>query len=115
MANNKTYTEYKFLTVVDRKFGRDLLSRMEKLNEEVSELFEAYGDAYQSFSEETKLTDNPELLDHLRDEVADTFAVITHIADILGMNQRDMFERVLDKLKQRETDPEYKKQKSIVN
>lgn len=112
MANNKTYTEYKFLTVVDRKFGRDMLSRMEKLNEEVSELFEAFGDAYKG---ETVLTTNPELLDHLRDEVADAFAVLTHVADILRMNQRDMFERVLDKLKQRETDPEYKKQKSIVN
>lgn len=105
----KTYTEYKFLTVVDRKFGRDLLSRMDKLNEEVSELFEAFGDAYNG---ETGLTNNREKIDHLLDEVADTFAVLTHIADVLGMNQRDMFEMVMDKLKKRETDPEYKKQKS---
>lgn len=112
MANNKTYTEYKFLTVVDRKFGRELLSRMEKLDEEVSELFEAFGDAYNG---ETGLTNNRENIDHLLDEVADTFGVLTQVADILGMNQRDMFERVLDKLKHRETYPEYKKQKSIVN
>lgn len=112
MTTIRTITENRLLKVLDAKFGRDLLSRMEKLNEEVSELFEAYGDAYNG---ETGITTNPELLDHLRDEVADTFGVLTQVADILGMNQRDMVDRVMDKLKQRETDPGYKKQKQSVN
>lgn len=106
MSTIKTYTEYKLLTVLDDKFGRDLLSRMEKLDEELKELFEAFGDAYNG---EKGLINNPEKIDHLLDEVADTFVVLTHIADILGMNQRDMIDRVMDKLKKRETDPEYKK------
>lgn len=112
MSTIKAYTEYKLLTVLDAKFGRDLLSRTEKLDEELKELFEAFGEAYNG---ETGLINNPEKIDHLLDEVADTFVVLTHIADILGMSQRDMIDRVIDKLKKRETDPGYKKQKQSVN
>ena len=112
MSTIKTYTEYKLLTVLDKRFGRYLLSRMEKLDEEVQELFEALGNFY---SGEKGLTTRETKLEYLRDEVADVYAVLTHIADILGMSQRDMIDRVMDKLKKRETDPEYKKQKQSVN
>lgn len=109
MSTIKTYTEYKLLTVLDDKFGREPLSRMEKLDEEVKELFEAFGNVYNG---ERGLTTSETKLGYLRDEVADVYAVLSQVADILGMSQRDMIDRVMDKLKKRETDPEYKKQKS---
>ena len=109
MSTSKTYTEYKLLTVLDDKFGREPLSRMEKLDEEVKELFEAFGNVYNG---ERGLTTSETKLEYLRDEVADVYAVLSQVADILGMSQRDMIDRVMDKLKKREADPEYKKQKS---
>jgi NTP pyrophosphatase (non-canonical NTP hydrolase) len=108
-------TENRFLRVVNEKFGTDLSSRFEKLSEEMEELFEAFG--YQCHFEYSKseITDNRYDLDHLKDELCDVYGILTHIAGLLGMNQREMLDTVLDKLKQRETDPEYKKQKQSVN
>ena len=46
-------TESRFLRVANEKFGTDLLSRFEKLDEEVQELFEAFGNSYQSGTGQT--------------------------------------------------------------
>ena len=77
MSTIKTYTEYKLLTVLDDKFGREPLSRMEKLDEEVKELFEAFGNVYNG---ERKRAHNKrnKAGEYLRDEVADVYAVLTH-------------------------------------
>jgi hypothetical protein len=113
-------TEFRFFRVVTDKFGTILLSRFDKLEEEMNELFEARDQLHDAYSStvdfgEVEPERRHELMEHLKDEVCDVYGILTHIAGLLGMNQREMLDTVLDKLKQRETDPEYKKQKQSVN
>lgn len=77
------------------KYGNDLSSRIEKLKEETSELFEA--------------TSRPqEFWDtlHVLDELADVTAVTYHIAYICGMTLDELVKKAYGKVKRRETEPD---------
>jgi len=100
-------TEHRFLKVVNEKYGTDLFTRFEKLDEEFQELINAN---VWNLHEDV-LENEQEAIDHLKDEICDVYAVLTHIAGILGMNHKDMLDSVLDKIKGRETDPEYRRYK----
>lgn len=78
------------------KYGNDLPSRIEKLKEETSELFEA--------------TSRPqEFWDtfHVLDELADVTAVTYHIAYLCGMTLDELVKKAYEKVKRRETEPDY--------
>jgi hypothetical protein len=100
-------SEASAVRVFNQKFGTDILSRLEKVVEEFDELTDAFGDVYNG----SGLMDNPEALAHLDDEICDLYGVLTHLASIRGLCQRDMLDSCLDKVRGRETDPEYRKQK----
>lgn len=53
--------------------------------------------------------DDPGRMNAVIDELADLNAVVFHSAVILGISQRDLLEMAYDKVKGRQTDPNYKR------
>lgn len=53
--------------------------------------------------------DDPGRMNAVIDELADLNAVVFHSAAILGIPQRDLLEMAYDKVKGRQTDPNYKR------
>lgn len=91
-----TPTEKQLKELFDRKYGTDKKERLKKLIEEMSELRKAF---YCT-----------EFLDeHVKDELSDVFAVLTHLASIYGLTHKDMLEMAIDKVTKRETDNNYKR------
>lgn len=93
--NNKEILEY-----FNGKFGTSVDSRMRKLEEEFNELKEAA--AADAFKNDRNMED-------FIDELADLNGVLFHIAGILGYSQEDLMAMVIDKVKGREKDPNYKR------
>ena len=86
------------------KFGNRVDTRFDKLKEEVCELFEAYKEHMSGEG----------TLEHLIEEVSDVEAVLSHIRCI--MSEKTHEESILDalfKVKIREYNPNFKKQKEV--
>lgn len=88
------------LEYLNKKYGTSVDSRMRKLEEEFNELKEAA---------EKDIYKNTENLADFVDELADLNGVLFHIAGILGYSQDDLMAMVMDKIKGREVDPNYKR------
>lgn len=88
------------LEYLNKKYGTSVDSRMRKLEEEFNELKEAA---------EKDIFKNTENLADFVDELADLNGVLFHIAGILGYSQDDLMAMVMDKIKGREVDPNYKR------
>lgn len=82
------------LEYLNKKFGTVLVSRLAKLSEEYQELI----DAFHQGSREDFI-----------DELADLNGVLFHIAGLLGISQDELLVMMIDKLKGREKDPDYKR------
>lgn len=89
----------------DQKFGNDLFSRVKKLKEEYNEFIEAFNQFVAADLE----SDNEKEIEHMIDELADLNAVTFHIATIFEHDNKSMLFMALDKVKGRETDPNYKR------
>lgn len=100
-------TEDRSIKLFDRKFGRDFMSRLKKLNEEVAELNEAV-DIYNTLKD-VKPELIGELLEHIDDELSDVQGTFTHLSSIRERYQKDMLESCIDKVVKREKDPNYKR------
>lgn len=83
-------------------FGTNIASRCRKIEEEFNEYKEAVKHAMPTF-------DDPGRMNAVIDELADLNAVVFHSAAILGIPQRDLLEMAYDKVKGRQTDPNYKR------
>lgn len=83
-------------------FGTNIASRCRKMEEEFNEYKEAVKHAMPTF-------DDPGRMNAVIDELADLNAVVFHSAAILGIPQRDLLEMAYDKVKGRQTDPNYKR------
>lgn len=88
------------LEYLNKKYGTSVDSRMRKLEEEFNELKEAA---------EKDIFKNTENLADFVDELADLNGVLFHIAGILGYSQDELMAMVMDKIKGREVDPNYKR------
>lgn len=88
------------LAMFNQKFGTSIDKRLVKLREEFGELMEAAG---------KDILLNKENMDDFIDELSDVNAVVFHIAGILGLSQDDLLCMAADKVKGRETDPNYKR------
>jgi predicted house-cleaning noncanonical NTP pyrophosphatase (MazG superfamily) len=83
-------------------FGTNIASRCRKMEEEFNEYKEVVRAAMPTF-------DDPAQMNAVIDELADLNAVVFHSATILGATQRDLLEMAYDKVKGRQTDPNYKR------
>ena len=92
-------TEKNILKFHNKKYGTEIVSRLEKLSEECQEL----NNAIAGFT----MGDNG--IAEIKDEMSDVLAVITHVCDIIGTNTRQLLYETLDKVKGREKDPDYKR------
>ncbi|WP_314791430.1 hypothetical protein [Tannerella forsythia] len=88
-----------------KKYSDDLELRFQKLNEEFLELNEAFKD-YQVAIDPS---DRKRKCEHLKDELGDVQAVLTHICTILGVSQEELLINSLVKSKVREVLPKYMK------
>lgn len=105
----ENYTVQKFLPLAARiinlfneLFGTNIASRCRKMEEEFNEYKEAVKQAMPTF-------DDTERMNAVIDELADLNAIVFHSAAILGLTQRDLLEMAYDKVKGRQTDPNYKR------
>ena len=89
-------------------FGTNIASRCRKIEEEFKEYKEAVKHAMPTF-------DDPGRMNYVIDELADLNAVVFHTAAILGISQRDLLEMAYDKVKGRQTDPNYKRTHPHIN
>lgn len=83
-------------------FGTNIASRCRKMEEEFNEYKAAVKHALPEF-------DDPGRMNAVIDELADLNALVFHSAVILGISQRDLLEMAYDKVKGRQTDPNYKR------
>lgn len=101
----RNITEARAVELFDRKYGNRLLPRFSQLSEEFSELEEALID----------YEENSGLIEHLKDETSDLYAVLTHFASILGLYHEELLEMAIDKVTERESNPDYKRFKKQNN
>lgn len=98
MNNIPNLTEHKAVKLFNEKFGQDKITRFLKVREEFLELSDAFS--------EFIITGNDE---HLRNEICDLQATVTHFASLFDLYQKQMLHTAIDKVKTRETDPGYKR------
>ena len=101
MSSLPNITEFSAFNLFDAKYGRDLKIRFAKIEEEFNELKK----------EVEKISDNPDenLIIRIKDETCDLNACVGHFASILKLYQHEMLHYVVDKIKGREKDPNYKR------
>jgi hypothetical protein len=83
-------------------FGTNIASRCRKMEEEFNEYKAAVKHALPEF-------DDPGRMNAVIDELADLNAVVFHSAAILGIPQQELLEMAYDKVKERQTNPMYKR------
>ena len=91
------------LAMFNAKYGTDLEERLKKLNEELNELKEAM----YNYFDQLNYGDNDTI--DITDEMGDVLAVMTHVCSLIGTDPRTLFFEAVDKIKKRETDPNYKR------
>jgi len=89
MTMAQTILEY-----LNKRFGKEMVSRMAKLSEE----FEELQNAFHYGSREDFI-----------DELADLNGVLYHITGIMGLDQDELLKMMMDKISGREKDPDYKR------
>jgi hypothetical protein len=103
----KNIAEHTFTQMCDKKFGTNLKSRFFKLKEEFEELEEALNE----YLEIPSFGQSEQRLAHLKDETSDLYSVLSHFAHLLGLYQAELLEMSEDKVKGREIDPNYKRER----
>lgn len=93
-------TEQQIINYFSEKYGTDIFLRLKKLREEMNELIDAELEYVYPFTQHNR--------QHLKDELSDVLAVAIHAAHCLGETSETMLNRAYEKVKIRETNPEYK-------
>lgn len=104
MFNIPNITEHKATTLFDEKFGKDKVTRFSKVREEFNEMIDAFVEYLETGNDE-----------HLRDELCDLQGTLSHFASLFELYQQEMLHASIDKVIQRETNPEYKRYSSVRN
>jgi hypothetical protein len=99
--HEKSITEARIHKFLTEKYGNDTVSRAKKVEEEHTEFQEAL----------IKYKNNPieKNLLHLRDEMSDLYVTVSHAASTIEMYHRELLEMGVDKIKEREINPNYKR------
>ncbi len=95
----KSRSETEIIKLFDKNYGRETLSRLDKLSEESQELTESIA-CYEM---------GEKFLADVRDEMVDLVAVIAYICDIIGTDTRELLQQAYEKVQGREKDPNYKR------
>ncbi len=91
--------EQKIVSIMNRKYGLDFRKRFEKLDEEMEELMEA---------KEQYVSDGTlKARDHIKEELADVMAVLTHLASLFDMSIDELLIEALLKIHIRDHNPKY--------
>lgn len=86
--------------LLSSRFGKDLYSRFDKLDEEYNELKEAFSD-YKQHKEGSR--------ERVLDELSDLQAVLSHVAHCMQTNTEELLMNAVIKVSIREHNPQYKK------
>jgi NTP pyrophosphatase (non-canonical NTP hydrolase) len=96
---NRTIQEARVQELSNRKYGTDPIDRIDKLEEEVREL----GKIIAMYKNELAT------IDEVKDELADCNFVLKSIFGIFDTTDRELIDIAIDKIKQREINPNYKR------
>lgn len=103
----KGITEARAIKLFTAKYGNNIWKRFNKLTEEFNELIEIKDKILNNGS--TGIASNPEDWEHLDDEISDLYCVLTHLASVRGLTHKQLLDMGIDKIKQMETNPDYKR------
>ena len=95
------------IQIFSEKYGTDFMTRLAKLNEEVAELNEAI-EIYNTLKD-VRPEIVKDLLEHIDDELSDVQGTFTHLASLRLKFQQEMLINCIDKVKGRQTNPDYKR------
>jgi len=101
----KTEIEEKAIALFDHSFGVDRLSRFRKVREEMDECSDAL-EQHLIIPSFGKAKENEE---HLKDEISDLYATVTHFASLFGLFHDELLEMAVDKVIKRKTNKNYKR------
>ena len=104
----KNITEQKAIKLFTDKFGTDMYTRFLKFEEEFNELKELINLSILHGSYIVDMIPEKTLL-HIRDELSDCQGTLSHLASIFELYQSEMLDSCIDKVIQRETNPDYKR------
>ena len=93
--------EKEFGKFCSNKFGKDLDGRFRKFLEEAGELLGAF--------QQYTISPTDESLAHLKDELSDVQAVISHIGHLLGTNSQELIQEAKIKIETREVDNNFRR------
>jgi len=102
MSKKPIITEQYAVRLFTELFGRDLVSRIDKLCEEWAELEH---ELFDYVLRDKNLSQKEKVLD----ELSDLYTVLVHLASILGSNSQKLLEMAVDKVERRQIDPNYKR------
>jgi len=95
-----TIIEKKAIKLFNTKYGISKESRYRKVCEEFKELTEAFNYYVNDPNKHTE--------EHLIDEISDVYTTVTHLASCFGLNHERLLQIAIDKIHERENNPEYK-------
>lgn len=97
------------ISLFNEQFGQDVSSRFNKIEEEFGETRQALQVVLaQDPDDKDKVKTN---ISHLKDEISDLYATVTHFASLFGLSHYQLLEMAIDKVKRRQSDPNYKRYK----
>ncbi|OJV17949.1 MAG: hypothetical protein BGO30_08375 [Bacteroidetes bacterium 41-46] len=97
------------ISLFNEQFGQDVSSRFNKVEEEFGETRQALQVVLaQDPDDKDKVETN---ISHLKDEISDLYATVTHFASLFGLSHYQLLEMAIDKVKRRQSDPNYKRYK----
>ena len=95
----KKRNEMQLIDFHSKKYGTEIVSRLEKLSEETQELTKAIA----GFT----MGDNG--IAEVKDEMGDVLSVMLHVCSIIGTDFRELMNEAYDKVQGREKNPNYKR------
>lgn len=93
-------TEYRFIELINNKYGVDMVEQFGKIEEEFNELRHAFAEYNQSKGKS---------IEQLKDGCSDLYSSVTYFSHLLGLYQPELLNMAVDKIKTREKDPNYKR------
>lgn len=103
----KGEVEKKAISLFNDKFGKDVTSRFNKVEEEFEEMKQALQVVLAQDQNDASKVEAHVL--HLKDEISDLYATVTHFASLFGLSHFQMLEMAIDKVEKREKNPNYKR------
>ena len=101
MKYTRSITEARAIDLLNDIYGTNLGFRLKKLEEEQKELY----DAINCYLEEPTQKN----AEKVKDELADCEVIKTQIGSFFEVYQKELLDIAIDKIKQRQIDPNYKR------